>query len=174
MLAARPLSAPAVRTRLTRWGADDHNPGEGFEEDLMTDGAVQKSGGSAQAAAAGAGIILLTLAVAQFLMVLDTSVMNASIATVAADVGRTGTGIQSAITLFTLTMPTLMLTGGKIGSISGRRRAFTIGLVIYAIGSATTAIAPNLNVLYLGWSLLEGIGSALILPAIVALVAGNV
>lgn len=129
---------------------------------------------AAKTAAAAAGGVLLVLAVAQFLMILDTSVMNVSIATVAADVGTTITGIQSAITLFTLTMATLMLTGGKIGSIIGRRRAFSIGLVIYAIGSGITSIAPTLNVLYLGWSLLEGIGSALILPAIVALVAGNV
>ncbi len=134
----------------------------------------QTGSSSSQALAAGAGAILLTLAAAQFLMILDTSVMNVSIATVAADVGTTITGIQSAITLFTLTMATLMLTGGKIGSIIGRRRAFSIGLVIYGIGSLTTALAPSLNVLYLGWSLLEGIGSALILPAIVALVAGNV
>jgi MFS family permease len=127
-----------------------------------------------KAVAAGAGTVLIVLAMAQFLMVLDTSVMNVSIATVAADVNTTITGIQSAITLFTLTMATLMLTGGKIGSIIGRRRAFSIGLVIYGIGSGITAISPSLPVLYLGWSILEGIGSALILPAIVALVAGNV
>src|SRR6187401_2222441 len=76
---------------------------------------------TAAKATAAAGGVLLVLAVAQFLMILDTSVMNVSIATVAADVGTTITGIQSAITLFTLTMATLMLTGGKIGSIIGRR-----------------------------------------------------
>jgi len=126
------------------------------------------------AVAAGAGSVLIVLALAQFLMILDTSVMNVSIATVAADINTTITGIQSAITLFTLTMATLMLTGGKIGSIIGRRRAFSIGLVIYGTGSFITAISPSLPVLYLGWSILEGIGSALILPAIVALVASNV
>ena len=129
---------------------------------------------TATKAAAGASGVLLVLAAAQFLMVLDTSVMNVSIATVAADVNTTIVGIQSAITLFTLTMATLMLTGGKIGSIIGRRRAFSIGLVIYGIGSFITSISPSLPVLYLGWSILEGIGSALILPAIVALVASNV
>ena len=67
-----------------------------------------------------------------------------------------------------------MVTGGKLGSILGRRRAFGIGLVIYGIGSFTTALAPNLTVLLIGWSLFEGIGAALILPAIVALVAANV
>ncbi len=66
-----------------------------------------------------------------------------------------------------------MITGGKIGAIIGRRRAFAIGCVIYGFGSFTTAIAPNLTVLLFGWSCLEGIGAALIMPAIVALVAGN-
>jgi MFS family permease len=89
------------------------------------------------------------------------------------DVGTTVTGIQGAITLYTLVMAALMITGAKVGAIIGRKRALAIGLVIYACGSFTTAIAPNLPVLLLGWSLLEGIGAALILPAIVALIAGN-
>jgi len=66
-----------------------------------------------------------------------------------------------------------MITGGKIGARLGRRRTFAIGLVVYGLGSATTALAPNLGVLLLGWSLLEGLGAALIMPAIVALVAAN-
>jgi len=123
--------------------------------------------------AAGGGAILLTLASAQFLMTLDTSVMNVSIATVAKDVGTTVTGIQTAITLYTLVMATLMITGGKLGQILGRKRAFGIGCVIYGCGSLTTSLAPNLAILIIGWSLLEGIGAALILPAIVALVASN-
>jgi EmrB/QacA subfamily drug resistance transporter len=117
--------------------------------------------------------VLLTLAAGQFLMTLDMSVMNVAIATVAADVGTTVTGIQAAITLYTLVMAMLMVTGGKIGSRIGRRRAFAIGCIIYGAGSLTTAAAPNLLVLIIGWSVLEGIGAALILPAIVALVAGN-
>ena len=70
-------------------------------------------------------------------------------------------------------MAMLMIPGGKIGAMIGRRRAFAIGCVIYGAGSLTTALAPNLPVLFLGWSFLEGIGAALILPAIVALVASN-
>jgi MFS family permease len=106
-------------------------------------------------------------------MALDSSVMNVSIATVADDLGTTVTGIQTAIVLYTLVMAMLMVTGGKIGSIIGRKRAFMIGLVVYCAGSLTTALSPNLTVLLVGWSLLEGIGAALIMPAIVALVAGN-
>jgi EmrB/QacA subfamily drug resistance transporter len=123
--------------------------------------------------AAGATLVLLTLASGQFLMTLDSSVMNVSIATVAKDVGTTVTGIQGAITAYTLVMAALMLTGAKIGAIIGRKRAFAIGCVIYGCGSFTTSIAQSLPVLLLGWSFLEGVGAALILPAIVALVAGN-
>ena len=118
-------------------------------------------------------VVLLTLASAQFLMTLDTSVMNVSISTVAKDVGTTVTGIQTAITMYTLVMAAFMITGGKIGQIIGRKRAFTIGAVIYGAGSFTTALAPSLPVLLIGWSLLEGLGAVLILPAIVALVATN-
>jgi EmrB/QacA subfamily drug resistance transporter len=125
------------------------------------------------AAAAGAGTVLLALAAGQFLMALDSSVMNVSIATVADDLGTTVTGIQTAIVLYTLVMAMLMVTGGKIGSIIGRKRAFMLGLVVYCSGSLTTALSPNLGVLIFGWSFLEGVGAALIMPAIVALVAGN-
>jgi MFS family permease len=121
----------------------------------------------------GATGVLLTLAAGQFLMTLDSSVMNVSIATVAEDVGTTVTGIQGAITAYTLVMAALMITGAKIGALIGRKKAFAIGCVIYGCGSFTTSIAPNLYVLLFGWSFLEGVGAALILPAIVALVAGN-
>ena len=124
-------------------------------------------------ATSAAGTVLVTLATAQFLMTLDSSVMNVSIATVAKDVGTTVTGIQTAITFYTLVMASLMIAGGKLGQIFGRKRVFALGCVIYGAGSLTTAIAPNLTVLMIGWSGLEGVGAALILPAIVALVAAN-
>ncbi|MFJ3908434.1 EmrB/QacA subfamily drug resistance transporter [Streptomyces sp. 2132.2] len=120
-----------------------------------------------------AQLVLLTLAAGQFLMALDSSVMNVSIATVAEDIGTTVSGLQGAITAYTLVMAMLMIIGGKVGALVGRRRAFMIGCVIYGCGSLTTALAPNLPVLLLGWSFLEGVGAALILPAIVALVASN-
>ena len=132
--------------------------------------------GSTSTASAGSGAaqaVLVTLAAAQFVMILDASVMNVSIATVASDLNTTVTGIQTAITMFTLVMASLMITGGKMGAILGRKRAFTIGCVIYACGSFTTAISPNLAVLMFGWSFLEGVGAALVMPAIVALVASN-
>src|SRR5215475_11882847 len=118
-------------------------------------------------------IVLATLAAGQFVMALDTTVMNTAIATVDKDLDTTVTGIQTAITMYTLVMASLMITGGKVGEIIGRKRAFAIGCVIYGAGSFTTAISPSLPVLLIGWSFLEGVGAALILPAIVALVAGN-
>jgi EmrB/QacA subfamily drug resistance transporter len=137
-------------------------------------GVVGQSGMTTGATGTTTRVVLPTLAAGQFLMTLDSSVMNVSIATVASDVGTTVTGVQTAITLYTLVMATLMIPGGKVGSIIGRKRAFALGCVIYGAGSLTTALAPNLPVLIIGWSVLEGIGAALILPAIVALVAGNV
>jgi MFS family permease len=132
-----------------------------------------KATGGGSAAQAGATLVLLTLAAGQFLMTLDTSVMNVAIATVAEDVGTDVTGIQTAITLYTLVMATLMITGGKVGALIGRKRAFAIGCVIYGTGSLVTAISPSLPVRLLGWSCLDGVGGALILPAIVGRVAAN-
>lgn len=128
----------------------------------------------APTARSGSGTVLAVLCAGQFLMALDSSVMNVSMATVAQDLGTTITGIQTAITLYTLVMASLMITGGKVGAIVGRRRVFGIGLVVYGLGSFVTGLAPNLAVLLVGWSLLEGIGAALIMPAIVALVAANI
>ena len=83
------------------------------------------------------------------------------------------TTIQAVITLYCLVMAMLILTGAKIGDIIGRRRAFVIGLIIYACGSALTAASQTVAELALGWSILEGIGAALVFPALAALIAGN-
>lgn len=116
---------------------------------------------------------LAVLAGAQFLMVLDQSVMNVSISQLVADFDTSVTTIQAVITFYSLVMAALMITGGKVGDMLGRRRAFTIGLVIYGIGSALTAISWDVASLTIGWSVLEGIGAALVLPALVALTAST-
>ncbi len=135
--------------------------------------AVPDTGRGGPSPSSGGQIVLLTLAAAQFLMTLDSSVMNVSIATVAKDVGTTVTGIQFAITLYTLVMAAFMITGGTIGQILGRKRAFMIGCIVYGSGSFITALAKSLPILIVGWSVLEGLGAALIMPAVVALVATN-
>ncbi|MFG2712396.1 MFS transporter [Streptomyces goshikiensis] len=137
----------------------------------MTAAKAAPAGNSGKAG--NARLILLTLAAGQFLMALDSSVMNVSIATVAEDIGTSVSGMQGAITAYTLVMAMLMISGGKVGALIGRKRAFMIGCAVYGCGSLTTSLAPNLTVLMLGWSFLEGVGAALILPAIVALVASN-
>jgi EmrB/QacA subfamily drug resistance transporter len=117
--------------------------------------------------------VLGVLSAAQFLMVLDQAVMNVAISQLVEDFDTTVTTIQTVIALYALVMAGLMLTGGKLGDIYGRRRVFAIVLVIYGIGSGLTAASWNVPTLMLGWSILEGIGAALVLPALVALVAGT-
>ena len=101
---------------------------------------------------------LSALALAQFVMVLDQAVMNVSISELVEDFETTVTTIQGVITLYALVMAMFMLTGGKIGDIIGRKRAFIVGLVIYAIGSSLTAVSWSVPTLTLGWSILEGLG----------------
>ncbi|MFI0924412.1 MFS transporter [Streptomyces sp. NPDC021012] len=114
---------------------------------------------------------LIVLGTAQFLMVLDTSVMNVSISQLVEDFDTEVTAIQAVITLYALVMAAFMIIGGRIGDILGRRRVFLIGMTVYGLGSALTAVAPRLWVLALGWSVIEGLGAALVLPSMAALVA---
>lgn len=116
---------------------------------------------------------LVALGAAQFLVVLDTSVMNVSISQLVEDFDTDVAAIQAVITVYTLVMAAFLVTGGKVGDLIGRRRAFVVGLVIYGVGSLLTAVAPTLLVLTLGWSFIEGLGGALVLPALAALVGGN-
>jgi EmrB/QacA subfamily drug resistance transporter len=116
---------------------------------------------------------IAVLASAQFVMVLDSSVMNVSISQIVADLDTTIQGVQLAITAYTLVMAALMLAGAKLGDILGRDRTFAIGLAVYGLGSLTTALSPNLAVLLIGWSLVEGLGAALVMPAIVSLAAAT-
>ncbi len=113
------------------------------------------------------------LASAQFVMVLDTSVMNVAISQIVEDLHTTIQGVQTAITMYTLVMAAFMLLGAKLGDILSRNRAFAIGLAIYGVGSLTTALSPDLAVLLLGWSGVEGFGAVLVIPAIAALTAAS-
>lgn len=117
--------------------------------------------------------VIVILAVAQFVMILDSTVMNVSISNVAQDLNTDISGMQAAITLYALTMAAFMLTGGKLGDKWGRRRVFVIGSIVYGLGSLMTALSPNLPTLLVGWSLVEGLGAVLVIPAIAALTAIN-
>ena len=116
---------------------------------------------------------MLILASAQFVMVLDSSVMNVAISQIVEDLDTTIQGVQTAITLYTLVMAAFMLLGAKLGDMMGTNRAFVIGLGIYGVGSLTTALSPNLGVLLIGWSGIEGFGAVLVVPAIAALTAAS-
>ncbi len=118
-------------------------------------------------------IPMLILASAQFIMVLDSSVMNVAISQIVVDLDTTIQGVQTAITMYTLVMAAFMLLGAKLGDILGRNRAFAIGLAIYGVGSLTTSLSPNLAVLLVGWSGVEGLGAVLVIPAIAALTAAT-
>ena len=116
---------------------------------------------------------VLVLGTAQFVMVLDSTVMNVSISQVVKDLHTTVPKVQTAITAYTLVMAAFMLVGAKLGDIWGRRRIFAIGLAVYGLGSLTTALSPGIAVLMIGWSGIEGIGAVLVIPAIAALTASN-
>jgi MFS family permease len=96
--------------------------------------------------------------------------MNVAISTIAADLDTPVSGIQPTITLFTLTMAALMIPGSNLTDIWGRKVCFIAGLVIYRAGALFAAFAPGLGVLIVGYSLLEGIGSVLVIPPIYILV----
>ena len=117
--------------------------------------------------------VLAVLSAAMFVYVIDTTLMNVSISALVEDLDTTVGQVQAAITLYTLTMASFMLTGGKLGDIWGSKRAFRIGLIIYGVGTTITALAPTIGFVMFGWSILEGLGSALIVPAINTLVRAN-
>src|SRR5436189_3986395 len=118
-------------------------------------------------------IPIVILGSAQFVMVLDSSVMNVSISQIVADLNTTIQGVQLAITAYALVMAAFMLVGARLGDIWGRDRAFAIGLAVYGIGSMTTALSPSLPVLLVGWSLVEGLGAVLVIPALAALIVSH-
>ncbi|POH67681.1 MFS transporter [Cryobacterium zongtaii] len=119
------------------------------------------------------GRVLIVILLAQFIIVVDSTFMNVSLSTLVEDFDTTVTGIQNAITLYTLVMAAFMIAGAKVGDIIGRKRAFVIGLSVYSVGTTITALSPTLTVFILGWSFLEGLGAAMMLPAMMSLIVSN-
>ena len=129
----------------------------------MTDTPGSRAGAAARA-------MILPLALAQFIASYAATNMNVAISAIAQDLGTTVAGVQTAITLFTLTMAALMIPGSKLTDIWGRKRCFVLGLTVYAVGGLLAALAQGLPLLIMGYSLLEGVGSALMIPPIYILV----
>jgi MFS family permease len=114
--------------------------------------------------------MILPLALAQFIASYAATNMNVAIDAIARDLHTTVTGMQTTITLFTLVMASLMIPGSKLTEIWGRKRCFVGGLLVYGAGALIAALAPGLGVMIFGYSFLEGIGSALLIPPIYILV----
>ena len=115
-------------------------------------------------------LILIALCMAQFINAYDTTAMNVAVTSVVKSLGTTVSGVQSALVLYSLVMASFMLIGGKLGDVWGRRATFTIGISMYGVGALITAFSQGLPMMIVGWSLLEGLGSALMIPAIFAIV----
>jgi MFS family permease len=114
--------------------------------------------------------LVLPLALAQFVASYAGTNMNVAISTIADDIGTTVHGMQTTITLFTLTMASLMIPGSKLSDIWGRKRCFLLGLSIYGAGALFASFSWSLTPMVIGYSLMEGIGSALMIPPIYILV----
>jgi len=119
------------------------------------------------------GSILLPLVLAQFVCSYAGSNMNVAVTSIADDLGTDVHGVQIAITLFTLTMAALMIPGSKLTDIWGRKFTFRLGLTVYGLGAVVGALTPGLGILYIGYSIMEGVGSALLIPPVYILATVN-
>src|SRR6186997_2208195 len=117
--------------------------------------------------------LAILLAMAMFVLVVDTSIMNVSISAVVHDLGTTVSGIQSAIALEALVSAAFILIGSKVGDLIGRKRAYVIGLSGYAIGALAMALSQGLLTVIIFWAIIGGLGASLLLPAMQSLVHGN-
>ena len=115
----------------------------------------------------------LLLAMAMFVLVVDTSLMNVSISAVVGDLGTTVSSIQAAISLEALVSAAFILIGSKVGDLIGRRRAYVLGLLGYAIGALSMALAQGVTAIVMFWAIVGGLGASLLLPAMQALIHGN-
>jgi EmrB/QacA subfamily drug resistance transporter len=123
--------------------------------------------------ASGNPRLAILLAMAMFVLVVDTSLMNVSIAAVVRDLDTTVSGVQSAIALEALVSAAFILIGSKVGDLIGRRRAYVLGLLGYAVGALAMTLAQGLTAVIIFWALVGGIGASLLLPAMQSLIHGN-
>jgi EmrB/QacA subfamily drug resistance transporter len=123
--------------------------------------------------AAGNQRLAILLSMAMFVLVVDTSLMNVSISAVVHDLGTTVSGVQSAIALEALVSAAFILIGSKVGDLIGRKRAFVMGLVAYAVGALAMALAQGLTAVIIFWAIVGGLGASLLLPAMQSLIHGN-
>jgi MFS family permease len=118
-------------------------------------------------------LLALLLAMAMFVLVVDTSLMNVSISAVVRDLDTTVSGVQGAIALEALVSAAFILIGSKVGDLFGRRRAYVLGLLGYGAGAIAMTLARDLTAVIVFWALIGGIGASLLLPSMQSLVHGN-
>ncbi len=123
--------------------------------------------------ATGTRRLAILLAMAMFVLVVDTSLMNVSISAVVRDIDTTVSGVQSAIALEALVSAAFILIGSKVGDLIGRKRAYVLGLLAYAIGALSMALAQGLTAIIVFWAIVGGLGASLLLPAMQSLIHGN-
>ena len=123
--------------------------------------------------APGSQRLALLLAMAMFVLVVDTSLMNVSISAVVHDLGTTVSGVQSAIALEALVSAAFILIGSKVGDLIGRKRAYVLGLLGYAAGALAMTLAQSLGAIIIFWAVVGGLGASLLLPAMQSLIHGN-
>ena len=116
---------------------------------------------------------LVTLSLAMFIIVIDTTIMNVSISALIVDLNTTVSGVQSAISIYALVMAAFILIGAKLSDIFGKKRIFVIGLIVYGVGTTMASLSTSLGMLIIGWSMLEGIGGSLMIPNIQVLLRGT-
>jgi len=121
----------------------------------------------------GSTRLAVLLAMAMFVLVVDTSLMNVSISYVVEDLNTTASGVQSAIALEALVSAAFILIGSKVGDLIGRKLAYILGLCGYALGAASMAFAQNLWSIIVFWAIIGGLGASLMLPAMQSLIHGN-
>jgi EmrB/QacA subfamily drug resistance transporter len=122
---------------------------------------------------AGGGRLGLLLAMAMFVLVVDTSLMNVSISAVVEDLDTTVSGVQSAIALEALVSAAFILIGSKVGDLFGRKRAYVLGLLGYAVGAVAMTLAQDLVAIIVFWAFIGGLGASLLLPSMQSLIHGN-
>jgi EmrB/QacA subfamily drug resistance transporter len=123
--------------------------------------------------APGSQRLAILLAMAMFVLVVDTSLMNVSISAVVRDLDTTVSGVQSAIALEALVSAAFILIGSKVGDLIGRKRAYVLGLLAYAVGALAMALAQSLTAIIIFWAVVGGLGASLLLPAMQSLIHGN-
>src|SRR4051795_5846733 len=131
------------------------------------------SDGTTGTVASGSRRLMVLLSMAMFVLVVDTSLMNVSISAVIEDLDTTASGVQSAIALEALVSAAFILINSKVGDLIGRKRAYVLGLLAYAVGALAMTLAQSLTPIVIFWAIVGGLGASLLLPAMQSLIHGN-